>query len=141
MQIGELSAKTGVSIRSLRYYEERKLLTSVRGSNGYREYSPLAVEQVQTIRLYLALGLTTEQIASFLHCVLKNEEAFCREVLPVYESKLREIDAQIAELSQICLNTPRAANFAEFSFHARNFCEGVPEVRQAKVTKQGAKRR
>ncbi len=137
MQIGELSAKTGVSIRSLRYYEERKLLTSVRGSNGYREYSPLAVEQVQTIRLYLALGLTTEQIASFLHCVLKNEEAFCREVLPVYESKLREIDAQIAE----CLNTPRAANFAEFSFHARNFCEGVPEVRQAKVTKQGAKRR
>ncbi len=139
MQIGELSAKTGVSIRSLRYYEERKLLTSVRGSNGYREYSPLAVEQVQTIRLYLALGLTTEQIASFLHCVLKNEEAFCREVLPVYESKLREIDAQIAELS--CLNTPRAANFAEFSFHARNFCEGVPEVRQAKVTKQGAKRR
>ncbi len=104
MQIGELSAKTGVSIRSLRYYEERKLLTSVRGSNGYREYSPLAVEQVQTIRLYLALGLTTEQIASFLHCVLKNEEAFCREVLPVYESKLREIDAQIAELSQIRAN-------------------------------------
>lgn len=104
MQIGELSAKTGVSVRSLRYYEERRLLTSVRGSSGYREYSPLAVEQVQTIRLYLALGLTTEQIASFLHCVLKNEEAFCREVLPVYESKLREIDAQIAELSQIRAN-------------------------------------
>ncbi len=116
MQIGELSAKTGVSIRSLRYYEERKLLTSVRGSNGYREYSPLAVEQVQTIRLYLALGLTTEQIASFLHCVLKNEEAFCREVLPVYESKLREIDAQIAELSQI-----RANLLSEYS-EGSKFC-------------------
>jgi len=104
MKIGELSARTGVSLRSLRYYEERKLLASVRGSNGYREYSPLAVEQVNAIRLYLALGLTTEQISGFLHCVLKNEEAFCGEVLPVYESKLEEIDAQILELSQIRMN-------------------------------------
>ena len=28
---------------------------------------------------------------------------------------------------------------AEFSFHARNFCKGVPGVRQAKVTMQGKK--
>jgi hypothetical protein len=39
------------------------------------------------------------------------------------------------------MHTPKIADVAEFSFHARNFCEGVPEVRQAKVTKQGAKRR
>jgi hypothetical protein len=35
------------------------------------------------------------------------------------------------------MHTPRIADVAEFSFHARNFCEGVPEVRQAKVTQQG----
>ncbi len=29
---------------------------------------------------------------------------------------------------------------AEFSFHARSFCEGVPGVRQAKVTKQGGEK-
>ncbi|TVY02225.1 MerR family transcriptional regulator [Cohnella terricola] len=104
MKIGELSARTGVSIRSLRYYEKMQLLTPVRGDNGYREFSPLAEEQVRTIRLYLALGLSTEQIASFLHCVLKNKEAFCEEVLPVYERKLAEIDGQIRELSQIRSN-------------------------------------
>ncbi len=38
-----------------------------------------------------------------------------------------------------CLPTPRAADFAEFSSHARNFCEGLPGVRQAKVTKQAVK--
>jgi len=120
MQIGELSAQTGVSVRSLRYYEKQKLLTSVRGSNGYREYSDLAVEQVRTIRLYLALGLTTEQIASFLHCVLKNEEAFCREVLPLYESKLREIDAQLVELSQIRANlTDRIRSIREQTEQAK----------------------
>ncbi|MFC5406412.1 MerR family transcriptional regulator [Cohnella soli] len=104
MRIGELSAKTGVSVRSLRYYEEMKLLTSVRASNGYREYSPLAEEQVKTIQLYLALGISTEQIASFLNCVLMNEEAFCEQVLPVYESKLKEIDDRIYQLSEIRSN-------------------------------------
>jgi len=104
LRIGELSARTGVSVRSIRHYEKMKLLTSVRGENGYRDYSPLAEDQVRTIRLYLALGLSTEQIASFLHCVLKNKEAFCEEVLPIYERKLAEIDEQLLELNQIRSN-------------------------------------
>lgn len=104
MKIGELAARTGVSIRSLRYYDQQGLLSPVRGENGYREYSPLAEEQVRTIQLYLNLGLSTEQIASFLHCVLKNREAFCQEVLPVYRQKLAEIDAQIHLLQNIKLN-------------------------------------
>ncbi|GAB6929185.1 MerR family transcriptional regulator [Paenibacillus sp. JCM 10914] len=104
MRIGELADRTGVSIRSLRYYDKQGLLSPIRSDNGYREYSPLAVEQVQTIQLYLNLGLSTEQIAGFLHCVLKNKEAFCAEVLPVYRQKLTEIEAQIHLLNNIKLN-------------------------------------
>ena len=104
MKIGELAARTGVSVRSLRYYERQGLLTPLREANGYREYSPLAVETVETIKLYLNLGLSTEEIAGFLHCVLKNKEAFCAEVMPLYRSKLEEIERQIIELSQIKLN-------------------------------------
>ncbi|MDP4097007.1 MerR family transcriptional regulator [Paenibacillus sp. P96] len=104
MQIGELSKATGASIRSLRYYEKMGLLTASRLENGYREYNPLAVEQVRTIRLYLSLGLSTEQIAGFLHCVMKSKEAFCEEVLPMFEKKLSEIDGQILLLSQIRSN-------------------------------------
>ncbi|WP_276354460.1 MerR family transcriptional regulator [Cohnella caldifontis] len=104
MKIGELAEKTGVSVRSLRYYEQQGLLTPLRQVNGYREYSPLAEEQVRTIRFYLELGLSTEQIAGFLHCVLKNKEAFCEEVLPLYRSKLEEIDEQIRLLTNIRRN-------------------------------------
>lgn len=81
MKIGELARKTGVSIRSIRYYEQQGLLHPARSDNGYREYSPLSVEQVNTIQLYLRLGLSTQQIASFLHCVLKNKEAFIHAIL------------------------------------------------------------
>jgi len=104
MKIGELAARTGASVRSLRYYEEQGLLTPVRSGNGYREYSPFAEEQVRTIQLYLNLGLTTEQIAGFLNCVLKNKEAFCSEVLPVYRQKLEEIETQIRLLQNIKSN-------------------------------------
>lgn len=104
MKIGELSALTGVSIRSIRYYEQQGLLSPFRQANGYREYSPFAEEQIRTIQLYLGLGLSTEQIAGFLHCVLKNKEAFCEEVLPVYRRKLEEIDAQISQLQRIKSN-------------------------------------
>lgn len=104
MRIGELSRQTGVSVRSLRYYEEQGLLSPLRRENGYREYHELAAEQVRTIQFYLSLGLSTEQIAGFLHCVLQNKEAFCREIVPVYRRKLAELERQIVLLTQIKSN-------------------------------------
>ncbi|WP_274653254.1 MerR family transcriptional regulator [Paenibacillus humicola] len=104
MKIGELSARTGVSIRSLRYYEQQGLLAPVRQDNGYREYSPLAEEQVRVIQFYLSLGISTVQIAGFLHCVLQRKERFCSEVLPIYKQKLGEIDEQIRLLQNIKTN-------------------------------------
>lgn len=104
MKIGELSRLTGVSIRSLRYYEEQGVLTPVRLDNGYREYHDSGVEQVNTVKFYLNLGLTIKQISGFLHCVLKNKEAFCNEILPIYEQKLEEIDSQIHLLTLIRSN-------------------------------------
>ncbi|WP_135557078.1 MerR family DNA-binding transcriptional regulator [Paenibacillus cymbidii] len=104
MKIGELAKQTGVSIRSLRYYEQMGLLAPERQENGYREYNKFAIEQVNTIVFYLNLGLSTEQIAHFLHCVLKNKEAFCREIMPIYESKLAEIESQLRQLQQLKSN-------------------------------------
>jgi DNA-binding transcriptional MerR regulator len=104
MKIGELSKSTKVSIRSLRYYEQQGLISPIRQMNGYREYHNLATQQVQTIQFYLSLGLSTEQIASFLHCVLINKEAFCKEILPIYMQKLAEIENQIQTLSQMKSN-------------------------------------
>lgn len=104
MKIGELAARTGVSERSLRYYEQQGLLSPIRLENGYREYSTFAEDQVRTIQFYLGLGLSTEQISGFLHCVMKNKEAFCNEVLPIYRQKLSEIEEQIHLLQIIKSN-------------------------------------
>lgn len=113
MKIGELSRATGASIRSIRYYEQQGLLTAERSPNGYREYNPLVVEQVNTIQFYLSLGLSTEQIVGFLQCVMKNKEAFCEEVLPIYKQKLAEIDEQMRLLTVIRSNLEERIAFIQ----------------------------
>ncbi|SEO54550.1 MerR family DNA-binding transcriptional regulator [Amycolatopsis saalfeldensis] len=52
MLIGELSRRTGVSPRLLRYYGEQGLLPSERTSNGYRVYGELAAmdERIDAMR-------------------------------------------------------------------------------------------
>lgn len=41
MLIRELSKLTGVSLRSLRYYEQKQLLSPARPENGYRIYEDI----------------------------------------------------------------------------------------------------
>ncbi|GAA1638637.1 MerR family transcriptional regulator [Actinoplanes couchii] len=69
MRIGDLSAATGASARSLRYYEDQGLLSSSRGTGGQRHYPDTAIERVALIRTLLTAGLSTVTIKDVLPCV------------------------------------------------------------------------
>jgi DNA-binding transcriptional MerR regulator len=69
MKIGELAQRSGVSVRSLRYYEEQQLLHSTRTPGGHREYLPTAVDRVQLIQELYAAGLPSSAILELLPCV------------------------------------------------------------------------
>lgn len=82
MQIGELSERTGASVRSLRYYEQQDLLVSDRRSNGYRTYPPNAVATVETIQALLEIGMPTTLIKDVLPCTVgERSEAACPDLL------------------------------------------------------------
>ncbi len=68
MRIGELSDRSGVSARSLRYYEKHGLITAQRGANGYREYAESAVERAATIHSLFGLGFPRPVVHSVLAC-------------------------------------------------------------------------
>ncbi|TDD06638.1 MerR family transcriptional regulator [Nonomuraea diastatica] len=70
MRIGELSRRTGVSERALRYYEEQGLLRPERRPSGYRVYNDAHVSAVRRIRVLLAAGLSTAQIVDVLPCMV-----------------------------------------------------------------------
>jgi DNA-binding transcriptional MerR regulator len=70
MRVGELAARTGVSVRALRYYEEQNLLSAERSSSGQRHYPDSAVDRVQLIQQLYAAGLSSKTIAELLPCVI-----------------------------------------------------------------------
>lgn len=102
MHISELSRKTGVSLRSLRYYEEKELLSPDRQNNGYREYRETDIERVRLIQMYFSLGLTVKEIMSFFQCAFDEQPRI--ECLPnaieVGKRKLEDIQLQIDLLKQ-----------------------------------------
>ena len=106
MRISEVSRRTGVSIRSLRYYEQKRLLCARRLSNGYRDLDEETVERVQTIQMYLGLGLTTEQIEEILACTgtppFPHPLPVCEEeILALYQDKLRDVEHQMLLLTAL----------------------------------------
>ncbi|MCU1644698.1 MAG: MerR family transcriptional regulator [Nocardia sp.] len=69
MRIGELAGRTGVSERSLRYYEEQGVLRSERTPGGHRDYGDWAVDRVIHIQELFAAGLSSKKIAQLLPCM------------------------------------------------------------------------
>ncbi|MFI7367376.1 MerR family transcriptional regulator [Streptomyces sp. NPDC050149] len=69
MRIGELASRAGVSVRSVRYYEEQGLLASTRSASGQRHYTGEEVERVAFIQRLYAAGLSSRTVAELLPCV------------------------------------------------------------------------
>ncbi|MEU7786619.1 MerR family transcriptional regulator [Amycolatopsis sp. NPDC049159] len=99
MRIGELSQRTGVSPRSLRYYEDQGLLTSARSEAGQRHYADTAVQRVTLIRRLFDAGMSSRVIATVLPCVDVPDDLDVAE--ETFAAMIRErdrIDADIAHL-------------------------------------------
>lgn len=103
MRIGELSRRTGVSERSLRYYEEQGLLQPSRRPSGYRVYEESDVDTVRHIRLLLAAGLGTAIIAEALPCMVDTGKGLapgCPELAEGLTGERARITAAIDELTR-----------------------------------------
>lgn len=66
MYIGEISRKTGLSIKAIRLYEELGLIPKPKRSGTYRVYEKSDIELLSLIKEAKALGITLMQLKSFL---------------------------------------------------------------------------
>jgi MerR family transcriptional regulator, copper efflux regulator len=101
MTIGELSRLTGVGVQTLRYYEREGLLAAPpRNGSGYRAYDQGALARMNFIRRTQDLGFTLKEIRELL-ALQDDQSAECADVRTAAESKLRSIEAKIADLQAI----------------------------------------
>ncbi|MFI6638749.1 MerR family transcriptional regulator [Streptomyces sp. NPDC050504] len=67
MQIGEVAARTELSLRTIRHYEETGLVApSARSQGGFRLYTETDVQRLMVIRRMKPLGFTLEQMRDLL---------------------------------------------------------------------------
>lgn len=99
MHIGEVAARTGVSVQALRYYERRGLLEPpARRPSGYREFAPSVVRRVRAIKWAQGLGFRLGEIRELVRLGLDHmlgPPALARAKL---EAKVREIDEEVRRL-------------------------------------------
>ena len=84
MTIKEVEKQTGLTAKSIRYYESKGLLTVERNTeNSYRSYSPKEIHRLKQIKLFRYLDFSIEQI---------------RELLDGEESQIQKAFSEKAEL-------------------------------------------
>jgi len=101
LKIGEVAVRSGVSIDTLRYYEQLGLLPKpARTSGGYRLYEARMVDRLAFIKRAQSFGFTLDEIAQMLQLGTADPHT-CSRVLKMIEDKLEGLNRQYEEIKRL----------------------------------------
>ncbi|MCX5580238.1 MerR family transcriptional regulator [Kaistia terrae] len=87
--IREIAEEFGLTMRTLRFWEQQQILTPVR-LGSYRLYSAEDRERVRDIMKWSEAGFTIREVASMLSMTVTGRAAFLSERLPELRSHLEQ---------------------------------------------------
>lgn len=97
----KLAKLSGVSVRTLHYYEELGILRPTRQANNYRAYGDNDVRRLQQTLLYRQAGLPLARIARLLDDPTFDRAAALRGHLVVLRRERERVDALIASVEDM----------------------------------------
>ncbi len=101
MFIGEISKKTDIPVKTIRYYEEFGIFHKPKRSTAqYRIYSQGDIEKLLFIKKSKDLGLTLAEIKKIIKRSSRGVDATCCLVHEVFEQKIAECERKIKELEE-----------------------------------------
>jgi MerR family transcriptional regulator, copper efflux regulator len=96
--IGAVARETGMSAKTIRYYEESGLLPAAeRAVNGYRLYSDQAVHVLRFVKRARDLGFSMNDVSELL-ALWQDHRRASADVRKVATRHIRRVDQKIAEL-------------------------------------------
>lgn len=113
MRIGEVADRAGVPAKTIRFWEDQRLLAPPdRTPAGYRDYDPAVLDRLAFIRHAQAAGLTLEAIRQVLE-IRDGGQPPCVHVTSLVAQRMAEVEARLAELTctrdQLVVLAARAA--------------------------------
>jgi DNA-binding transcriptional MerR regulator len=98
VRIGEIAAIGGVPAKTIRFWEERRLLPEpTRTPAGYRSYDAAVVDRLAFIRSAQVAGFSLAEIRQVLD-IGDSGTAACEHVRDLVDGRLASVEARIAEL-------------------------------------------
>ena len=97
MNIGDAAERSGLPAKTIRYYEDIRLLKPARGDNGYRDYSEEDVHRLRFLQRARSLGFSVAECRQLLS-LYGDRSRSSADVKAIAQSKLVEIDRKIVQL-------------------------------------------
>ena len=124
MRIGKIAGRAGVPAKTIRFWEDQRLLPPPgRTPSGYRDYDPAVLDRLAFIRHAQAAGLTLQAIRQVLE-IRDGGQPPCAHVTDLIARRLAEVDTRLAELTrtrdQLVVLAARAA--AQDPADCRGYC-------------------
>lgn len=102
--IAEVCERTGLSARTVRYYEEIGLLPGVRRSEGGRRvYGPDELERLGFITRLKTLGLSLKEIRDLnaVYAIGGSTEAMLARLHELLDAHLADVDRRLEDLTEL----------------------------------------
>ena len=119
LKIGELAKKAGITVRTIRYYEELGLITPAElSTGGFRFYSENDLNRILFIKRFKDLGLPLEEIQTLILGSQPGETKNQRlnASYTMLENQLNKINDKISELQ-------KAKEIIEKGLESLNICK------------------
>lgn len=101
MNISEAAKRSGLPAKTIRYYEDTKLIRpATRAANGYRDYSDGDVHKLKFVKHARELGFTVQQCAELLS-LYDDKDRHASDVKAIAAKHLADIDVKLADLSRL----------------------------------------
>ncbi len=100
--IGDLSKRTDVPVKTIRYYEDFGILDKPkRTGSDYRLYSQKDVDKLLFIKKAKDLGLKLSEIKEIICCAEEGLQPCCCLVRNLFTKKIKEYEDKIVELNTV----------------------------------------
>src|SRR5690348_5501501 len=128
MRIGEIAGRAGVPAKTIRFWEDQRLLPPPgRTPAGYRDYGPAVLDRIAFIRHAQAAGLTLAAIPQVLE-IRDGGQPPCVHVTDLIARRMAQVEDRLAELTrtrdQLVVLAARAA--ATDPADCRGYCSIIP---------------
>lgn len=107
MKINEVAKKLNIPPSTIRYYEQRGLILSLRSDNGYRQYNNDSLELLKLLIYAKNLGFTLNEIKVFAKAMV-GTGLEKQKVNQAMEKKVEELNQKITDLKKFQKNLKKA---------------------------------